>query len=329
MNNLCFFQDRPMDCIAMGRAGVDLYARERDTALAAVSGFDKFVGGSPANIAAGLSKLGARVGFIGKVSDDPLGRYVVDYLQSINIDTSRIVFDASGSKTGLAFTEMKAEDCALVMYRNNASDLLITPQEVSEDYIRQAKALVISGTALCRSPSRDAVFLALMYARKHGTVVIFDVDYRPYSWGSPEEVSIYYSLAAEKCDVIIGTREELDAMEHATDPGNADDAASARRWFEHNARIVVIKHGKEGSYAYTREGEVFRGGIFPVELVKPFGAGDAFASAFSHGLLQGHDVTACLEAGAASASIVISRDSCTEAMPSVQEIEDFIASHNR
>lgn len=168
-----------------------------------------------------------------------------------------------------------------------------------------------------------------LYARKHGTVVIFDVDYRPYSWGSPEEVSIYYSLAAEKCDVIIGTREELDAMEYAIDPGNTDDAASARRWFEHNARIVVIKHGKGGSFAYTREEEVYRGGIFPVELVKPFGAGDAFASAFSYSLLQGHDVSACLEAGAASASMVISRDSCAEAMPTIGEIQDFIAAHTR
>ena len=329
MNKLIFAGDRPLDFIAMGRAGVDLYARERNTPLEAVSGFDKFVGGSPANIAAGLAKLGARVGFIGKVSEDPLGRYVVDYLRGIGIDVTQIAFDASGSKTGLAFTEMKAEDCALVMYRNNAADLLIRPQDVSEDYIRQAKALVLSGTALCRSPSRDAVFLALAYARKHGTVVIFDVDYRPYSWGSPEEVSIYYSLAAEKCDVIIGTREELDAMEYAIDPGNTDDAASARRWFGHNARIVVIKHGKNGSFAYTREGQTYRGGIFPVELVKPFGAGDAFASAFSHGLLQGHDVSACLEAGAASASIVISRDSCVEAMPTIGEIEDFIAAHSR
>ncbi len=329
MNTLNFVNDRPLDFIAMGRAGVDLYARERNTPMEDVSGFDKFVGGSPANIAAGLSKLGNKVGFIGKVSADPLGRYVVNYLQGIGIDTSRIVFDDSGSKTGLAFTEMKAEDCGLVMYRNNASDLLISPQEISEDYIRQAKALVISGTALCRSPSRDAVLLALMYARKHGTVVICDVDYRPYSWDSPEEVSVYYSLAAEKCDVIIGTREELDAMEHAVDPGNTDDAVSARRWFDHHAQIVVIKHGKDGSFAYTREGEVHRGGIFPVELVKPFGAGDAFASAFSHSLLQGQDMTACLEAGAASASLVISRDSCTEAMPTAEELRDFIAAHNR
>ena len=71
------------------------------------------------------------------------------------------------------------------MYRDNVADLMLEPGEVDEALIAAAKALLVSGTALAKSPSREAVLLALGYARKHGTKVVFDIDYRPYTWASP------------------------------------------------------------------------------------------------------------------------------------------------
>ncbi|BBP89794.1 hypothetical protein BsIDN1_34120 [Bacillus safensis] len=133
---------------------------------------------------------------------------------------------------------------------------------MSEDYIKQAKAILISGTALAKSPSREAVFVALDYARKHQVTIIFDVDYRPYTWQSEEETSIYYNLAAEKSDLIIGTREEFDMMEKLTVDGPSNDESTANKWFSHHAKIVIIKHGGEGSIAYTKDGLSHRGGHF-------------------------------------------------------------------
>ncbi|MCG6197977.1 5-dehydro-2-deoxygluconokinase, partial [Anoxybacillus sp. LAT_38] len=75
-------------------------------------------------------------------------------------------------------------------------------------------------------------FLALDYARRHGVVTFFDLDYRPYTWTSPEETAIYYKLAAEKCDVIFGTLEEFDRMERFDRNDRHDDAVTARRWFD-------------------------------------------------------------------------------------------------
>ena len=143
-----------------------------------------------------------------------MGRFIVNYLKDNHIDTSGISVDQTGAVTGLAFTEIKSpEDCSILMYRDNVADLKLDTTDVSEEYIKQSKALLISGTALAASPSREAVFLALDYARKHDVVVIFDLDYRPYTWKSAQETAVYYNLAAEKCDVIIGTREEFDMME--------------------------------------------------------------------------------------------------------------------
>jgi len=329
MNRLQFGADKPMDFIAVGRLCVDLNANETGRPMEETRTFTKYVGGSPANIAIGMSRLGANTGFIGKVSDDQMGRFIVDYLRRNRLDTSQVTTDRTGASTGLAFTEIKSPtDCSILMYRDNAADLKLSTADVSEAYVRNAKVMLISGTALAASPSREAVFLALEYARRHDVVAMFDLDYRPYTWKNSDEIGIYYALAAEKCDVIIGTREEFDLMERFGG-GGAGDEATADRWFAHRASIVVIKHGKDGSFAYTKEGTVHRGKVFPANIVKTFGAGDAYASSFIYGLLQGWSIDKCMEMGSASAAIVISSHSCSDALPDRETIERYIERCNR
>ncbi|MCT4593873.1 MAG: 5-dehydro-2-deoxygluconokinase [Anaeromicrobium sp.] len=330
MNNLVFQKDRPLDFVAIGRIGLDLNPNEINRPLEESVTFTKYLGGSPANIAVAMAALGAKTGFIGTVADDAMGRYLKGYMEGKGIDSSSIFTDKTGAKTGLAFTEIKSPtDCSLIMYRENAVDLKVDICHVKEDYIKSAKALLISGTALAASPSREAVFAALDLARKNDIVVFFDIDYRPYTWKSEEETAIYYSLAAEKCDVIVGTREEFDMMEMITNKGNKDDYVTAKKWFDFNAKIVVIKHGKEGSIAYTKEGEAITGAVFPVVPVKTFGAGDSYAGAFIYGLINGMSVEKSMELGAGSAAIVVSSHSCSDAMPTLDTIKDFIENYEK
>ncbi|MGV2686817.1 5-dehydro-2-deoxygluconokinase, partial [Clostridium perfringens] len=132
-------------------------------------------------------------GFIGKVADDQMGRFITKYLEDNRITTKGVTIDRTGAVTGLAFTEIKSPtDCSILMYRDNAADLLLETGDVSEELIASAKMVLISGTALAASPSREAVFLALDYAKRHGAVIAFDLDYRPYTWKSPQETATYY-----------------------------------------------------------------------------------------------------------------------------------------
>lgn len=324
MNSLKFNPDKPMDFIAIGRLCIDLNANEINRPMEETMTFTKYVGGSPANITIGMARMGMKTGFIGKVANDQMGRFIVDYLQKNQIDTSNVVTDQTGALTGLAFTEIKSPtDCSILMYRENAADLKLAPSEVLEEYVAQSKVVLISGTALAQSPSREAVFLALDYARKHGAIIVFDIDYRPYTWTSREETAIYYNLAAEKCDVIIGTREEFDMMERF-EANVTNDAATAGKWFDYNAQIVVIKHGKDGSIAYTKDGNSHKGAVFPAKVIKTFGAGDSYAAGFLYGLMQGWEISASMEFGGAAASIVISSHSCSDAMPTVDQVKTYI-----
>jgi len=323
MNGVVFRSDKELDLIGVGRLCIDLNANEINRPLEETQTFTKYVGGSPANITIAASRLGLRGGFIGRVADDAFGRFIVNYLRKEGIDTDGVVTDRPGSVTGLAITEIKSPaECSILMYRDNVADLNLETGDVDEAYVRKAKAVMISGTALARSPSREAVFRTIELARKHGAVLLFDIDYRPYTWASRDEIYTYCRMAAAQCDVILGGREEFDLLEGAE---GTEDFATAKQWFEHEAKLVVVKHGGDGSIAFAKDGGVYRAGVFPAQVVKTFGAGDSFAGAFIYGLMQGWDIARCLEYGSASASIVVSSHSCSDAMPANDMIEAVIA----
>ncbi|MCY8974794.1 5-dehydro-2-deoxygluconokinase [Bacillus atrophaeus] len=317
-----FNEDKDFDIVAIGRACIDLNAVEYNRPMEETMTFSKYVGGSPANIAIGSSKLGLKAGFIGKIPDDQHGRFIESYMRNTGIDTTQMIVDQDGHKAGLAFTEIKnPEECSILMYRDDVADLYLEPSEVSEAYIAKAKMLLVSGTALAKSPSREAVLKAVNLAKKHQVKVVFELDYRPYTWKSTEETSVYYTLIAEQSDIVIGTRDEFDMMENRI--GGSNDE-SVKYLFQHSADLVVIKHGVEGSYAYSKSGEVFRAKAYKTNVLKTFGAGDSYASAFIYGLVSGKDIETALKYGSASASIVVSKHSSSEAMPTVSEIEQLV-----
>ncbi|MGY3702923.1 5-dehydro-2-deoxygluconokinase [Vagococcus martis] len=307
------------DLIAVGRACIDLNAVEYNRPMEETETFSKYVGGSPANIAIGASKLGLSCGFIGKIPDDQHGRFISNYMSEVGIDTSQMAIDKDGHKAGLAFTEiLSPSECSILMYRDDVADLYLEPSEVNEEYIKQAKMLVVSGTGLAQSPSREAVLKSVALARKNNVQVVFELDYRPYTWKNAEEVSVYYSVVAEQSDVVIGTRDEFNMLENVTE-GNNDNTVAYL--FQHAPELIVIKHGVEGSYAYTKEGETFRGKAYKSNVLKTFGAGDSYAAAFLYALTKGKTIQEALQYGSASAAIVVSKHSSSEAMPTVEQIE--------
>lgn len=324
MQYITFDQTRKFDVIPLGRATIDINPVDYYCTLDKSTTFKKYVGGSPANIAVGLSRLGKKVSFFGAVSDDRLGDYVVNYFNDNGIDTSKIVRCKNGEKIGLTFTEILSEtESSILMYRNGAADLQLSVDDIDEEYVRNTKILLISGTSLAQSPSREAALKAVNLAKKHSTPIIFDIDYRSYSWKNFDEIAIYYSAVAKEADIILGSREEYDLTEKYLNL-DGTDTASANYWFSQKAKIVVIKHGKKGSTAYTCDGNSFVIKPFPVKALKGFGGGDGYASAFIYGLLEGWEVIDCLEFGSASASILIASHSCSEDMPTVEKIKAFI-----
>ncbi|TAH72115.1 MAG: 5-dehydro-2-deoxygluconokinase [Anaerolineaceae bacterium] len=324
MAYITFEDDRPIDIIPIGRIAIDFNPVDYYKPLSESTTFKKYLGGSPANIAVGMARLGRKVGFIAKVSKDQFGDFVVNYFDKEGIDTKHVSRCTKGEKLGLTFTEILSDtESSILMYRDGIADLQLSVEDIDEQYIKKSKAILISGTALAMSPSREAVLKAMTLAKKHKTVVIFDIDYRPYNWKNDDEIAIYYSSVAMNSDIILGSREEFDLTQKLIAP-NSSDKETAALWHSYGSKIVVIKHGKEGSTAYTNDGSDYSIKPFPVKLLKSFGGGDGYASAFLYGLFEGWDMIDCLEFGSASAALLVASHGCSEDMPSVEAVKNFI-----
>jgi 5-dehydro-2-deoxygluconokinase len=325
MKYIKFDNTRPLDLVPIGRIAIDFNPIDYFKTLAESDTYKKYVGGSPANIAVGLARLGKKTGFIAKVSDDRFGEYVVDFFEKEGIDCSHITKAKNGEKLGLTFTEiLSPNESSILMYRDGVADLMLETSDVDKDYIKSAKAILISGTALSQSPTREACLKAMLLAKKTDTKIIFDIDYRAYTWKNKDDISIYYSLVAENSDIIIGSREEYDLTQSIVKTG-ATDLETANYFISKGNKIVVIKHGKLGSTAYTNDGQSYSIKPFPITALKSFGGGDGYGSSFIYGLIEGWDIMDCLEMGSASASMLVAAHGCSSFMPTLQEVKAFIA----
>ena len=319
-----FPENRPYDMILLGRVAIDFNPIDYFKTLAESATFKKYVGGSPANTAVGLARLGRKCGFFAAVSNDRFGDYVTGYFQNEGIDTSHIVRCKNGESLGLTFTEiLSPTESSILMYRNGIADLALDPADIDEGYIDPARSLLLSGTALAQSPSREVALKAVALAKKTGTPGIFDIDYRAYNWKSDDEIALYYSMVARDARIIMGSREEFDLTEKFLGLDGSDQA-SADYWCGQQAAIVVIKHGKEGSTAYTRNGGKYSIKPFPVKALKSFGGGDGYAASFLNGVLQGWDIMDCLEMGSAEAAMLVASHGCSADMPSEEAVRQFI-----
>ncbi len=318
---------RTIDVICMGRANVDLYPTEAGVKLAQANTFVRHVGGSPANIAVGLSRLGAKINFIGAVSKDPFGAYVKTYLEDQGIDTTSIQVDDQGSRTSLAFAEVIPDQSDVLFYRNNASDLLLNAAHLNEDVFAASKSLLITGSSLSASPSREAILHAIDLAHRNRSVVFFDLDYRPSAWQDLQNAALYYNLVAEKADVVIGTREEFQVMNHIPDKNYlaSDLSTIIERFLRKQTQLVVLKEGEQGAMAFTNTGDRVQQPAFMVKAIKPYGAGDAFAASLIYDTLNHQSLERAMRNAAAAAALVVTRIGCAEAMPTRNEIDSFIA----
>lgn len=324
MQYITFDEKRPMDLVLLGRVAVDFNPVDYFHPLAECTTFKKYVGGSPANIAVGVSRHGLKAGFFARVSDDQFGDFVTDFFKKEGIDVTRIRRCEHGEKIGLTFTEiLSPTESSILMYRNCIADLQLSTADIDEEYIKNAKAILISGTSLAASPSREAALKAVMLAKRNNTVIIFDIDYRPYNWVSEDEISIYYSMVAKEADIIMGSREEFNLTERLIEEGRSDKE-SAAAWHKERAKIVIIKHGKEGSTAYTNDGNSYSIKPFPVTALKSFGGGDGYGSGFLYGLFEGWEMIDCLEFGSAEAAMMVASHSCSEDLPGPDEVRTFI-----
>jgi len=311
-----------MEVTILGRIGYDLYSEEPHVPLPRVRRFSRYLGGSSANMAVGLARLGARVGMVSCLGDDSLSEFLIEFLQGEKVDTSH-VHRAPGYLPSLCLTEVSPPDrFPQVFYRHDAVDTMLRVTEEDLSYIAARRMFVTNGTSLCASPSRESTYLALERAKRAGCRVVFDVDYRAMSWLSAAAAGQAVRLALPFIDVLIGNQPELRLVAGEENLQRATETLGER------VPLLVSKLGEQGTRAWQGGESVFLP-PYSVEVVSTIGAGDGFASGFLYALLAGKPVAECLHYGNAAAAIVVSRLSCSEAMPALAEVEAMVRSRQK
>ena len=280
------------------------------------------LGGSSANICAGLVKLGSQSSLITSIADDAIGRFCMNRLNHYGVDTSYIRVVGGEYRMSLAVYESTLEDFQNVIYRNGAVDFQVTEDDMDQVDYGKFTALISAGTVFAAEPSRSATFRAIDNARNAGLPVIFDIDYRPYSWPSPEVAADVLSRAGEASDLIVGNDEEFGFMAGGIERG----FEKAKELAQKPGRIVIYKMGEKGAITLI-DGEEIHTGIYPVTAVKPNGAGDSFMAGLLASIAAGHSLRDAVMRGSACASIVVSQPGCAPAMPTTPELNEFLASH--
>jgi 5-dehydro-2-deoxygluconokinase len=330
-----------LDVITIGRASVDLYGQQIGSRLEDIQSFAKSVGGCPANIAIGCSRLGLKAGIITRVGDEQMGRFIREQMAREGVALTGIITDARRLTALVILAVENDTSFPLIFYRENCADMALRAEEIDPAFVASARAVLVTGTHFSQPHTSAAQNKAIDIARTRGAKVIIDIDYRPNLWGlaghaageeryiKSDRVSAQLRAILPRCDLIVGTEEEIHIA-----AGEEDTVAALAKIRSLSTAIVVLKRGPMGCVVFdgpipesVDEGIVGRG--FPIEVYNVLGAGDAFLSGFLRGWLKGERLQTCASWANACGAIAVSRLLCSPEFASFAELDHFLAHGSR
>lgn len=279
-----------------------------------------FPSGAPAVFIDAVARLGVSCGFIGVVGDDAFGRCVLRRLQGDGVDV-RGIRVVQHRTTGIAFVSYRSDGSRQFLFHlPQSAASLLTPEDVREDYLRDVKAVHITGSALGIGEGvREACYRAVQICKQRGGMVTFDPNIRPEILGV-EAVRILCEPILQACDVLLPSGQEATML-----TGDADEETACRNLVDRGIPIVVLKRGAQGCVVFT-DGHRVEIPAYPVTEVDPTGAGDAFAGGMVVALLRGMSVEEAARFASAVGALAVTKQGPMEGLPTLSEVEAFLGS---
>ncbi len=325
-----------LDVITIGRSSVDLYGQQIGGRLEDMGSFSKAIGGSPTNTAFGAARLGLKTAVITRVGDEHMGRFIRETLASGGVETRGVITDPKRLTSLVVLGVRDDKTFPLIFYRTDCADSALCEDDIDEDFIASAKAVLVSGTHFSMAGPAAAQRKAIKLAKKHGRKVAFDIDYRPNLWGlaghgageeryiKSDDVTAHLRPILADCDLIVGTEEELHIA------GGTEDTLQALRNIRAiSTGLIVCKRGPMGCVAFPDAipnslEDGIKGPGFPVDVYNVLGAGDAFMGGFLRGWLRDEPLETCCAWANACGAFAVSRLLCSVEYPTFPEMAHFL-----
>ena len=238
-------------------------------------------GGAPGNYLAALNKYGCKTAMIGKVSDDLFGRLLIQTLQSAGIETKGVLKDENQFTT-LAFVSLDASGNRDFSFaRKPGADTCLTPDEIDESLIADAKVFHFGTLSLTNEPAASATRKAIELAKAHGLLISLDPNLRKPLWKREEDAKAAIEWSLRQADIVKISDEEVAFLW-----GVSPEEGARKLLEEYGVSLTYITLGPKGCLAVTRNVSVTVASPAGIRVVDTTGAGDIFGGSAMSQLLQ-------------------------------------------
>jgi fructokinase len=279
-----------LDVVCVGEALVDFLPESAGRRVAEVEKWVRCSGGSPANVAVGLARLGARSALVGCVGKDEFGDFLRQSLAQEGVDVSRLRQTDEG-KTGLVFVSLTERgERSFSFYRTRAAELFLGARDVDPAFLLRARAMHCGTNSLLWPDARAAVFEMVGRMREAGRIICCDPNLRLHLWADPGELQAVLRRVLPDCSVVKLSEEETGFVTGSTDVAGA-------LWHLHRLGVPlpVVTRAEKGA-CFLWEGRVQEVPAPPAKVVDTTGAGDGFTAAFLYGITRLYADDAALRA---------------------------------
>ncbi|KDB49992.1 aminoimidazole riboside kinase, partial [Glaesserella parasuis] len=280
-------------------------------------------GGAPANVAVGVSRLGGEAGFIGRVGNDPLGKFMQQTLQAEKVSTEQMILDPQ-QRTSTVIVGLDQGERSFTFMVNPSADQFLEVNDLPN--FQQGEWLHCCSIALINDPSRSTTIEAIRRVKQAGGLVSFDPNLRESLWSSLDEMKKVVNSVVAMADVLKFSEEELILLTNTT---NLEDATKEVTSL-YPEKLIIITLGKDGAiYHLNGKSQVVAGkALKPVDTT---GAGDAFMSGLLAGLSQVSNwkesdavLVEVIRKANASGALATTAKGAMSALPNKAELEAFL-----
>ncbi|WP_027340722.1 aminoimidazole riboside kinase [Halonatronum saccharophilum] len=309
--------------ITLGEALIDFIPLDKENME-----FKKNPGGAPANVAVGISRLGAKSSFIGKVGNDLMGRFLKKVLDDEGVKTQSMVL-TDEAKTGLVFVTLgEGGERSFEFYIDPSADTLLREEDINESIFKENKLLHFGSISLIHQPAARATRYAVDKAKEAGMLISYDPNLRLNLWPDEQRAKDTIISILDKADILKVSEEELEFITGIKDLEKGVKVLSD----EYNVDLIYVTFGSKGSY-YYHNGELNFIPAMKVEAVDTTGAGDAFVSGILYNIneinkdlteLNKEEMDNITRFAAVSGALAASQKGAMSALPTLDKVEDIL-----
>ena len=285
-------------------------------------------GGAPGNFLAALNRYGCKTAMIGKVGDDLFGRLLIQTLQNAGIETKGVLTDENQFTT-LAFVSLDASGNRDFSFaRKPGADTCLTPEEIDESLIADAKVFHFGTLSLTDEPAASATRKAIELAKARGLLISLDPNLRKPLWKTEADAKAAMEWSLKQADIVKISDEEIKFLW-----GISPEAGAQKLLNEYGVSLVYATLGPKGCHAATRAAAVTVESPKGIHAVDTTGAGDIFGgSAMSQFLqfkkapsgLTEDELTQIVRFACTAASLSTQKHGGITSVPNIEEVNQYL-----